>query len=160
MGSAVPQVAEPVPPEHRINPALYLVLRQLEVLQAERDVFLHDGEDDLVVGVLEHEPHATAHRLHIFPRVDAVNPHRPLVGDQQSVQEPRKGAFARAVGPDNSDPLLADPEVDVSEHMVDAEAVVDLDGFDHGGLPWSIAPGARTSALTKPWLDPLRVLPR
>ena len=91
---------------------------------------LHDREDDLVVGVLEDEPHAAAHRLCVFPRINAVHRHRSLVGDQQSVQEAREGALARAVGPDDAGPALADAQVDGVQHAMGAETMADVGDLD------------------------------
>ena len=109
-----------------------------EVLGAERDVVLDDARDDLVVGVLEHEPRAAADEVGDggVGGVLARDAHVPFVGDEQRVGEFGDGRLARAVAAEDADELPAPyPEV----HAVDDEglAVVgepDVFEFDHGAL--------------------------
>ena len=77
-----------------------LLGRDADVLQAEGDVLLHHGGDNLVVRVLEHHPHLLADVVQplLVGGVDAVH-HRPLAarGQQNGVEVLGKGALARAV---------------------------------------------------------------
>jgi hypothetical protein len=86
------KTGEPHRSDRFIHPTAQLVARHAEVLRPECDVFLHHGADDLVVRILEHEPHPRTHvpGAVLVRGVHPVNDYASLGGNEQPVQQPSK----------------------------------------------------------------------
>ncbi len=126
------EIGEMIPVEDFVHLARPFLAAELLVLEPEGDVFLDERHDDLGVRILEHEPHLSPDRLDVAAGIGSVDPHGSLIGYQQTVEKPREGAFSGAVAADDGDPALVDGQIDTVEHRIIAEAVMDIDDFDHG----------------------------
>ena len=100
--------------------AVELGSAQAEVGRAERDVLAHGGHEQLVVGVLEDDPHAApdlleVRLLHRQPR----DRDRPGTGGEDPVEVQHQRGLAGAVGTEQGDPLApVDVQVDPEERLV------------------------------------------
>ena len=81
--------------------------RESELLRTERHVFADRGTEELVVGILEEEPHRSVHLVEVGVREeiaaddDLAAP--AVVGGEYAVQMEKERRFSRPVRPDNAD---------------------------------------------------------
>ncbi len=95
--------ARPPAPRHAV---LASGARQAEVQRPERDVLAHGRHEQLVVGVLEHEPDARAQLAHVAaPDVDARRPRARPRRVSSAVEVEHQRRLAGAVGPEHRDAL-------------------------------------------------------
>ena len=125
--------AEPI--KCGVNACLPFVLRELEVLQPEFEVFRDDRVDDLVVRVLEDEADIATQ---VFRLIRSRKPHSALGRFLQTVQQPCKGAFARPVATDDPDAPLAEFDRHIFQDV--PAGFFDRDGIerDHRSMPAAI----------------------
>jgi hypothetical protein len=116
MRSAVDDVLHPHLAECRADAGERLLRRRAEVERAERDVLAHGRHEQLVVGVLEHEPDARPQLAGIAaPDVDPGHGQLTLAG-QQTVEVQHQRGLAGAVRPEHRDTLaVAHAEVEPVE---------------------------------------------
>jgi hypothetical protein len=116
---AVGGVAHPHPVQRLVDPRERLGRRQAQVQRTERDVLAHRGHEELVVRVLEHQPDAPAQLAHVVATDAQPRDVELAATGQQPVEVEHERGFARAVGPEQRDPLvLRDLEVDAAQRPV------------------------------------------
>ena len=100
-----------------VNAGADLLRRNAEVLRRKGDILLHDGGNDLVVGVLEYHAHLLAHivEMILVAGVHPLDQHRARLGQEDRVEVLGQRGFAAAVGPQYSHELAA---VDGKAHAV------------------------------------------
>lgn len=76
--------------------------RHVKRLEAEIQVLAHNGENDLIVGVLENETHLTPDAACLAPSIETIDPHLPLLRQQQTIEQPGKGAFTSSIWADDA----------------------------------------------------------
>jgi len=113
MRGVVAQVGHIIAGEDGVGLAGDLVLGEAEVFHPEGKVFGHGWKDDLVVGVLKDKADLAAHLFALGAGVQAIDAHGAGAWQEDAVQQPGKGGFARAVGTDNADAALGQGERDV-----------------------------------------------
>jgi hypothetical protein len=94
--------------------------RSPEVRRPERDVLGHRRHEQLVVRVLEHDADAPADLAQVLlDHRQARDLHRPDAAAEHPVQVQHQRRLARAVRPEDGDPLaLVHPQVDAEQRLV------------------------------------------
>ena len=129
---ALAQVLDPEEGERLPDTVGDRLLVEAEVGRAERDVLLHGGGEDLVVGVLEDDPDELAHLVLVHLR-DRLAPDQHLAGGgfEDAVEMLEEGAFPGTVRPDDGDAGLSfGNEV----HALEGTDVAAVDMGDIAGL--------------------------
>ena len=97
-------------------------LALLQAGQAQGQFFFHGGEDDLVVGILEHHADALAALQTPLALMDvqAVDMDAALVGGFQAAQQAQQAGFASTVVADEADAVLGQFQLQAGKDGCDA----------------------------------------
>ena len=97
-------------------------LALLQAGQAQGQLFFHGGEDDLVVGILEHHADALAalHTPLALMDVQAVDMDAALIGGFQAAQQAQQAGLAGAVVADETDAVLGQFQLQAGKDGHDA----------------------------------------
>ena len=81
--------------------------RNPQIFRAERNIFVHNGSDYLVIGILKNHPDFCPYIPHVFfvTAVHSVNPKRSFFGRQKRIEMTGKRGFARPVSSQDADKL-------------------------------------------------------
>ena len=112
-------VAQPHLAEHSPDAFRHLLLRYVCIAQAEGGLVEDGVREDLVVGILEDEPHLARQVTGVAaPGVTAAHPHHSRSGAQESGEMPGQSAFACTVAAQQRDELAA---IDGEIHAVECQ---------------------------------------
>ena len=106
--------------QRRLDPVLELMTPISEVGRAEGDVVADGGGEELVVGVLEHDPDPAADLAQVgLLDPQAVDDDAAGAAAERAVEVQDEGRLAGAVGAEDRDPLAAgDGEVHAEQRLV------------------------------------------
>ncbi len=119
-GARSANVSMPTAASASCTRGLELGAAHAEVRGAERHVVVNRRHEELVVGVLEHDPDALADLAEVGLRHgQPADPHLPGAAAEDAVQVQHQGRLAGAVRAEERDPLaFADGEIDAEERAV------------------------------------------